>query len=1149
MSIHTAVLLFALGARAWAQAPNVSVAWLDEPGRQVQQGSSTTLRVRVTDAAGAPVAGTPVIFRAPLNGPSGVFVPDDGSPNTPALQVQTDADGIVSATLLAGTQLGPYLAEAGVEGGRSVTFGITNVAGRVTAPALAASAARQTIEAKIPRSSVVHGPVWLPPFTTVQAGGPPTLDGAAIAISTSASAVWLFWIDLRPDQFLGHSVQYVLVDATRNDASLPTARYLRESWWPTVRLPGATETQHLLPPSWTSPPVSTPPPASGAGGSSACAIVLHGPGAQGAAANAVRALGFYVGQGMAVLTMEPEEGESVWGAIGPPATRAGLTRLVQASLDRGCTTLYLHLTAVGYPTPLFRASASGTGFGGVLLAVNGVPADEFDYSELQASLTPLRGTRLQIIVEAANAGNAPAALFGEGMNGEILAGADKVSSQPASGSGTPLSRELYQRWQAALDGGRSVTFAEVAAEAAAASQSSAAVSVIRSGGNKTVPMPTFAFLVGSKVARITFNLPADFPAGSPVTVQVSGADSRVAEFDPRRGTFTAGREIAEITVYPAGLGVTPYLVQLSGVPGTPVYEGVGSVSVSQDLSCTPERVVVPVGESVDVNIATGAQYDPLFHGATLVPRSLDDKLATVSSQPVSLGETTSLRIQGVARGSTSIQLTGLRAFGPPYTACLIDVTVNSKTGPGTTDLGMFISQTDSSLRRVTRVMRSAGGVIADLALPRVASPSPSGSEPVCSIGTAPAYAGMAASPLSLQTGVRGNSNPHLMCWWAPVTGVPASLQTSAFVGGSRADTGSAIAPDADGNLIFAGSTDSRDYPITTNGRRPATGREIFITRMSRLGDRVLFSTYFGGSGDDFATALALDGAGNIYITGYTASLDFPITANAFQRRSAGGTDAFVAKFDGTTGALVFSTLLGGVGTDLATSLAVDRLGAVYIAGQTSSIDFPATPGALRTTRPTGDICLASEPVACPDAFVAKFSPDGSALQYATYLGGSRLDNAQSIAVDAGGNAIVAGATASPDFPMLGTAAQKTPAGALEGYVVMLNPAGTALVAATFLGGTGNDEIRRIALGPDGSIVAAGNSGSSDFPVTQGAFQRQFAGDTDVFLTVFSPGLRAIIASTYFGGSGQEIPSGLVLGTNGRIYFAGNSTLLTRVPAP
>jgi hypothetical protein len=236
----------------------------------------------------------------------------------------------------------------------------------------------------------------------------------------------------------------------------------------------------------------------------------------------------------------------------------------------------------------------------------------------------------------------------------------------------------------------------------------------------------------------------------------------------------------------------------------------------------------------------------------------------------------------------------------------------------------------------------------------------------------------------------------------------------------------------------------------------------------------------------------VDGAGNAYVTGFTFSADFPTTPGAFDTTFNPGTfDAFVTKLNPAGSALVYSTYLGGASTDQGFGIAVDAAGNAYVTGWTVSADFPTTPGAFDTT------------AAGADAFVTKLNPAGSALVYSTYLGGASTDQGFGIAVDGAGNAYVTGLTVSADFPTTPGAFDTTFNGGGDAFMTKLNPAGSALVYSTYLGGASNDQGSGIAVDGAGNAYVTGSTFSADFPTTPGAFDTTFNGSIDAFVTKFA----------------------------------------------
>ena len=330
----------------------------------------------------------------------------------------------------------------------------------------------------------------------------------------------------------------------------------------------------------------------------------------------------------------------------------------------------------------------------------------------------------------------------------------------------------------------------------------------------------------------------------------------------------------------------------------------------------------------------------------------------------------------------------------------------------------------------------------------------------------------------------------------------SALVYSSRFGSNFADYGRAIALDAAGNAYITGWTVCRaagycNFP-TVNAFQPNYGggyNDAFVTKMNSTGSALVYSTYLGGgqilnATDDWGEAIAVDSAGSAYVTGETYAPDFPLTPGAFDT-SGGGLDAFVTKFSPDGASLVYSTLLGGAGHEQGMGIAVDANGNAYVTGLTYGYDFPITPGAFQTT---GDF----------NAFVTKFNPQGSALVYSTYIGGSGEDRGWGISVDGAGNAYITGDTKSTDFPVVDAVQPNYGGGLIDAFASKLNPTGTALVYSTYLGGNGFDEGRGIAVDGSGSAYITGNTSAFDFPVTPGVFQIQNAGGLnnhdDAFVT-------------------------------------------------
>src|SRR5260221_455384 len=254
----------------------------------------------------------------------------------------------------------------------------------------------------------------------------------------------------------------------------------------------------------------------------------------------------------------------------------------------------------------------------------------------------------------------------------------------------------------------------------------------------------------------------------------------------------------------------------------------------------------------------------------------------------------------------------------------------------------------------------------------------------------------------------------------------SALIYSTYLGGGDDDQGMGIAVDTDGNAYVTGSTLSANFPTTAGAFQPTYGgvTDAFVTKLNPTGSALVYSTYLGGSEVDFGTGIAVDVDGNAYVTGFTASADFPVTPGP-QPLYGGGFDAFVTKLHATGSVLVYSTYLGGSGEDRGHGIAVDSAGNAYVTGQTASINFPTTAAAFQTTFGGGSATFG-------DAFMTKLNATGLALDYSSFLGGSADDVGTGIAVDAVGNAYVTGHTGSDNFPTTTGAFQPTGGGLING---------------------------------------------------------------------------------------------------------------------
>jgi murein DD-endopeptidase MepM/ murein hydrolase activator NlpD len=359
------------------------------------------------------------------------------------------------------------------------------------------------------------------------------------------------------------------------------------------------------------------------------------------------------------------------------------------------------------------------------------------------------------------------------------------------------------------------------------------------------------------------------------------------------------------------------------------------------------------------------------------------------------------------------------------------------------------------------------------------------------------------------------------------TGTELSYVT--FLGGSGDESCSGVAVDRAGSAYLAGTTSSADLPRTLGAfdSQHHDGTNGFVVKLGALGTELGYATFLGGDGDDAISAIAVDGAGNAYVTGATDSANFPVTAGAQAVDYQGQRDAFVAKVNGAGTGLAYSTLLGGSAADLGAAIAVDAAGSAYVAGTTQSPDFPTTTGAF-AARPGGEA----------DAFVVEVNVDGTGLAYATFLGGSHPDYSAAIAVDGAGNAYVAGATQSPDFPATPWAFDTVLDGGYDAFVVKVKATGTGLDYASFLGGPGDDLGQAIAVDGLGYVYLSGSADSFSLPETVGAFDTSPNGGRDAFVVRLDELGTGLEYATLVGGRGQDSGQAMAVDALGSVYVVG-----------
>jgi hypothetical protein len=360
----------------------------------------------------------------------------------------------------------------------------------------------------------------------------------------------------------------------------------------------------------------------------------------------------------------------------------------------------------------------------------------------------------------------------------------------------------------------------------------------------------------------------------------------------------------------------------------------------------------------------------------------------------------------------------------------------------------------------------------------------------------------------------------------------ASLIYSTYVGGSGIEPYNFISLDTEGCAYITGRTTTTDFPITPGAFQTTSG-SIYVTKLAPDGSSLIYSTFLGFSGAGTGNGIAVDSQGHAYVAGYTSDLNFPVTPGAFQTTKLGVDSGFITKFSPDGGSLIYSTYLEGSGQDIINDIAVDAQDYAYVTGITSSIDFPVTPGAFQTTSTVNS------------AFITKLALDGGALIYSTYLSGSAVTNGQSISVDSYGNAYVTGFVNGPGFPVTPGAFQTIyPGGFQNTFISKLSPGGNSLIASTFLGGNSLDISRGGTLDAQGRIYVTGSTSSPNFPLTPDVIPSQRDGSSDIYISILSPDLTNLLVS-YCLGSG--VGYSIATGPEGAVYATGQ-TLSTEFPA-
>jgi hypothetical protein len=407
--------------------------------------------------------------------------------------------------------------------------------------------------------------------------------------------------------------------------------------------------------------------------------------------------------------------------------------------------------------------------------------------------------------------------------------------------------------------------------------------------------------------------------------------------------------------------------------------------------------------------------------------------------------------------------------------------------------------------------------------------------------------------------------------WVARFSPAGALRWATYLGGSENEHTETVECTPDGDVVVAGWTTSTDYPTTpgaydrthngTGGGYQFWGGDLCVTRIAGDGSRIVWSTFVGGEDLEYVNSMDVDATGAVTFAGHVHSFTFPTTPNAHRRAMTGYSDSFISRLDPTGSILLQSTYWGGSdGEEYPRALEVLPDGSTVFAGGTTSTDLPVTPGAAMPTYSGGMLHPA-------DGYVGKLDPTGAQVVFCTYVGTPQDEEVLTIAADRDGSVLVAGPTNSPSFPTTPGAFDRSHGGGWDGFVIRLDPAGTAFLFSTYLGGASDDELWAIRADGSGAVIVSGVTGSLDFPTTPGAYASSPPAHFDVAVVRLDPTGARLLDSTLLGGPNWErgddcavMPdgdvvvggtsyssSGFPLTPGGRAYAGGGDTFMTRLP--
>jgi len=324
-----------------------------------------------------------------------------------------------------------------------------------------------------------------------------------------------------------------------------------------------------------------------------------------------------------------------------------------------------------------------------------------------------------------------------------------------------------------------------------------------------------------------------------------------------------------------------------------------------------------------------------------------------------------------------------------------------------------------------------------------------------------------------------------------------TLMASTLIGGSADEEAGSLGIDSSGNVFIAGWTYSSNYPTTRRAydRSHNGNADIFVSKFNNSLTTLMASTFIGGENEDEDPSLTIDSSGNVVVVGSTESPNYPTTEGAYDRSHNGGHDWFISKFNNRLKKLLASTFVGGSDEDRSSDLVIDSSGNILVIGWTRSPDYPTTPGAYDRSYNGG-----GEEEG--DVFVSKLDDSLTTLLASTFIGGSNEDSPDTLAIDSSGDVFVTGSTESSNFPVTADAYDTSINGDADGFVAKFDDSLTTLLASTFIGGSGDDGIRGLAIDSKGNVFIAGWTSSSNYPTTSGAYDTSFNGGREEGQDIF-----------------------------------------------